>query len=248
MSEPGLVGVYFTSGGFRLLGTLFLAQGDGPKPTVVLLHGMPGIEKNYDLALGLRKAGWNSLVFHYRGCWGSEGVFTFKSIPIDVIAALDMLRGDNCLWVNPERIVLFGHSLGGWAAILAGVMDKRVRGVVAAAPIANPVKLNISLPAAAEEFCPWLPGLTPECFVEQWQQLGSDFTPIDKVSQLAPRPILIIHGAKDELVLSKHSDELYARASEPAKYVVHPDADHGFCWHRDWLQQTILSWLSEMRI
>ena len=50
MSHQGQTGVYFDSGGYRLLGTLFLARGDAPKPTAVILHGIPGIEKNHDLA------------------------------------------------------------------------------------------------------------------------------------------------------------------------------------------------------
>jgi len=53
MEHEGRMGVYFDSGGNRLLGTLFLARGDDPKPTAILLHGCPGIEKNEDLP-GLR--------------------------------------------------------------------------------------------------------------------------------------------------------------------------------------------------
>ena len=48
-THEGLIGLFFYSGGIRLLGTLFLARDDAPKPTAVLLHGLPGIEKNCDL-------------------------------------------------------------------------------------------------------------------------------------------------------------------------------------------------------
>jgi predicted alpha/beta-fold hydrolase len=70
-THEGLIGLIFYSGGTRLLGTLFLARGDAPKPTAVLFHGLPGIEKNYDLAHALRDNGWNSLIFHrftHPGC------------------------------------------------------------------------------------------------------------------------------------------------------------------------------------
>ena len=86
IEHEGQTGVYFDSGGHRLLGTLFLAQGDEPGPTAVILHGVPGIEKNYDLAHALRDHGWNSLIFHYRGCWGSERTYALKTIPHDVHA------------------------------------------------------------------------------------------------------------------------------------------------------------------
>ena len=65
MTHSGQTGILIPSQGYDLLGTLFLAPGDKPKPTAVLLHGIPGIEKNYDLALNLRNHGWNALIFHY---------------------------------------------------------------------------------------------------------------------------------------------------------------------------------------
>lgn len=57
-------------------GLIYIASGAGPHPTVILLHGYPGNEKNLDLAQSLRREGWNVLFFHYRGAWGSEGEFS----------------------------------------------------------------------------------------------------------------------------------------------------------------------------
>ena len=63
----GLDGVVFYSHGSKLLGGFYRAAGETPRPTVILLHGVPGVEKNLDLAYALRDAGWNCLYFHY-GC------------------------------------------------------------------------------------------------------------------------------------------------------------------------------------
>jgi predicted alpha/beta-fold hydrolase len=57
------------SHGARLNSVLYLASGGRPHPTVVLLHGFPGNEKNLDLAYAMRRAGWNALIPHYRGAW-----------------------------------------------------------------------------------------------------------------------------------------------------------------------------------
>ena len=46
--------------------------------TVILLHGFPGNERNLDLAQAIRRSGWNAVFFHYRGAWGSGGVFSFE--------------------------------------------------------------------------------------------------------------------------------------------------------------------------
>ena len=55
--DEGLTGVTFDSDGHRLVGVLYLARGEEPKPTVLLLHGCPGLEKNLDLAVRLRDRG-----------------------------------------------------------------------------------------------------------------------------------------------------------------------------------------------
>src|SRR5215469_3111829 len=104
----GIAGVTFDSGGNRLVGTLYLAPGDEPKPTVLLLHGCPGIEKNGDLAADLRDRGWNALVFHYRGCWGSSGGYDLRTIPADVSAAVDFLQSGEYPSVDQGRIAVIG--------------------------------------------------------------------------------------------------------------------------------------------
>jgi pimeloyl-ACP methyl ester carboxylesterase len=91
IEDEGLTGITFDSDGHRLVGVLYLARGEEPKPTVLWLHGCPGLEKNLDLAVRLREGGWNALVFHYRGCWGSAGRYDLRTIPRDVTAAVDYL-------------------------------------------------------------------------------------------------------------------------------------------------------------
>jgi hypothetical protein len=55
--------------------TFYLAGGAGSHGTVLLLQGLPGYESNVDLAQSIRRAGWNVLLFHYRGTWGTAGPF-----------------------------------------------------------------------------------------------------------------------------------------------------------------------------
>jgi hypothetical protein len=57
--HEGITGVTFDSDGHRLVGTCYLARGDEPKPTALLPHGCPGLEKNLDLAVTLRDRGWH---------------------------------------------------------------------------------------------------------------------------------------------------------------------------------------------
>lgn len=246
MPHEGQTGVFFDSGGHRLLGTLFLARGDTPKPTAVILHGLPGIEKNYDLAHALRDHGWNSLIFHYRGCWGSEGDYTFKTIPDDIRAALDDLGSGRYPQVDPGRLVLVGHSMGGWAGLLAAVGDPRVRAVAVYGVVADPRALHWTVADAEAEFTPWLQGLTPEGFVAQWQALDAAYAPIEQAARLSPRPLLMLHGVSDEVVPLDQAEVLFTRAAEPRELVIHPEANHAFTWHRPWLRGQLLGWLDRL--
>ncbi|HBY99218.1 MAG: alpha/beta fold hydrolase [Ardenticatenaceae bacterium] len=248
MSHQGQIGVYFDSDGHRLLGTLFLARGDSPKPTAVLLHGLPGIEKNYDLAHALRDHGWNALIFHYRGCWGSAGDYTFKTIPDDVRAALDALGSGRYSQVDPVRLVLVGHSLGGWAAVLAALTDLRARAVAVYGAVADPRELHFTTADAENEFTPWLHGQAPEGFVAQWQALDATYVPVEQVARLSPRPLLILHGAADEVVPLEQAESLFTQAVDPRELVIHPEANHVFAWHRPWLRSQILGWLDRLAL
>ena len=134
---PTLADVRIPSSGARMNGVLYLAQGKGPHTTVLVLHGFPGTEKNTDLAQVVRRAGFNALIFHYRGAWGSEGDYSFSHVLEDVAAALRWLRQPavaDSYRVNTRRLILVGHSLGGFAALHGAVADNGVRAVAALAP------------------------------------------------------------------------------------------------------------------
>src|SRR6201996_6355148 len=88
---PRMEMLHIPSGGVEINGVAYLAGGAGPHPTVVLLPGLPGNEKNLDLAQAIRRAGWNVVTFNYRGSWGSAGTFSFPGVLEDARAALAYL-------------------------------------------------------------------------------------------------------------------------------------------------------------
>lgn len=248
MAHEGQTGIYFESDGCRLLGTLFLTLDESPKPTALLLHGLPGIEKNYDLAHALRTHGWNSAIVHYRGCWGSEGAYRFDTIPTDVHAALDALCSGRYPQVDSGRIVLIGHSLGGWVAVLAAAEDTRAKAVAVYATVASPRLLQFSADEADAEFTPWLHGITSESLVAQWNALGDELDPLEQVSRLAPRPLLVLHGGADPVVSASDAEALFERARDPKELVIAPDAGHAWSWHRQELRSRLLEWLSGLAL
>src|SRR5229473_6822338 len=87
-----MVVLHISSGEVRINGVAYLAGGPGLHPTLVICHGLPGNEKNLDLAQAVRRAGWNAITFNYRGSWGSPGVYRFTQNLEDADAVLAYLR------------------------------------------------------------------------------------------------------------------------------------------------------------
>jgi predicted alpha/beta-fold hydrolase len=112
--------LHIPSGGVNINGVAYLAAGAGTHPTFVLLHGLPGNEKNLDLAQAVRRAGWNAITFNYRGSWGSPGSFRFAQNLEDADAVLAFLRDPvnaKSLGIDTTHLVLAGHSMGGWVTV-----------------------------------------------------------------------------------------------------------------------------------
>ncbi|HJZ00797.1 MAG TPA: alpha/beta fold hydrolase [Streptosporangiaceae bacterium] len=243
IEDEGVTGVTFDSDGHRLLGVLYLARGEEPKPTVLLLHGCPGLEKNLDLAVRLRDRGWNSLLFHYRGCWGSAGRYDLRTVPRDVTAAVDYLAG--CPRVDSGRIAVLGHSMGGWAALVTAATEPRLRAVAvygAAARLGN--NLPRSPEFIAEEFTRFL-ATTPEEFAWQAAVVAEQTDALAAAAAIEPRPLLVVHGTADRWVPVAQARELRERAGPSCRYVEVEGADHAFSWHRAELADLLVGWLSE---
>jgi dipeptidyl aminopeptidase/acylaminoacyl peptidase len=241
IEDEGLTGVTFDSDGHRLVGVLYLARGEEPAPTVLLLHGCPGLEKNLDLAVRLREAGWNSLVFHYRGCWGSAGRYDLVSIPRDVTAAVDFLA--DCPRVDPGRIAVLGHSLGGWAALVTAAAEPRLGAVaVYGAPTRLGAAMRLSPEFVEAEFTRFL-ATTPEEFAAQAAVVAERTDALAAVAAIGPRPLLVVHGTADRWVPVTQARELRERAGSSCRYVEVEGADHAFSWHRADLADLVVGWL-----
>src|SRR3954471_3981284 len=113
--------LHVPSGGVKINGIALVAPGAGAHPTLVFVHGLPGNEKNIDLLQAVRRAGWNAVTINYRGSWGSPGDFRFDNCLSDAAALLAFLRDSanaRALGVDTTRIVIAGHSMGGWVTAM----------------------------------------------------------------------------------------------------------------------------------
>ncbi len=250
----------FESAGARLNAIAYEAAGPGPHPTVILLHGFPGNERNLDLAQALRRGGWNVVFFHYRGAWGSGGDFGFGHALDDVIAVTRRVGSPD--WssehrADPRRIALVGHSMGGMLAIAAAAeLPEAVHCAVglAAANLVGRVPPDPGAPGAARTAGSLdaamqgrLAGTSGERLVGELVVARERFDLTARADEFADRPLLLVAGARDRVVPESTAHDLAAavtRAGGDARVVV-LDADHAFSSKRIALARSVLSFLDD---
>jgi pimeloyl-ACP methyl ester carboxylesterase len=250
------------SHGALLNALVYVAAGAGPHPVVVLLHGFPGNEKNLDLAQAIRRTGWDVLYFDYRGSWGSPGDFSFTHSTEDVASALTYLRDPaNAakLRADSRRIVLIGHSMGGFMTAYGAAHDPAVMGagIISGADfgahtfVAHPEMTEAQVvgalaPRLAAEGMAPLSGCTPEGLAKEvWaNRVAWDFAAF--APGLRARPVLLISSDDGLAPTAQALAERLRKAGNPRVTEAHFATDHSYSDKRIALQQTVLAWLAAL--
>jgi pimeloyl-ACP methyl ester carboxylesterase len=241
------------SHGVRLNAVLYLVSGRGPHPTVLLMHGFPGNEKNLDLAYAIRRAGWNVLIPHYRGSWGSAGTFSFANAIEDTQVAIQFLRDAENVKkyrMDPKKIVLIGHSMGGFMAACATSRDPEVAGLVMisawniGATMSGPKETHRvdMIPAASSR----LAGTTPAGLQVEAEANAAKWNYLDYAEALKTRPVFIVESHDRNLSYNKAMKEALQKAGNTRVTETYLETDHSYSDHRIALQVAVLQWLDSV--
>ncbi len=250
---PFIQELFIPSDGAKLSGFILGANGGGPHPTVVLLHGYPGNEKNLDLAQSIRRAGFNVLFFHYRGAWGSEGRYSLTTLSDDVANVLKFLReSDSSLRVDTGRLSIIGHSMGGFAALRSASLDSEISCVagLAAANLgeyASRDERQLSSFKAYTNQLMMLNGFSGEQAVTEINANADAFDVRNYGAQLRGKSVLLIAGESDRVVPPAVQDRMVAAfKKEPGLQLQHLvlPGDHSFSSTRILVQRSVIDWLT----
>lgn len=248
-------GVKIPSGDGALLGTFYMASGARAHPTVILMHGLPGFEDNMDLAQAISRDGWNVLVFHYRGTWGSPGSFSIDHAVADSTSALNFVKDPKSVReyrVDPNRIVVAGHSMGGF---LAANLAAQTSGVIGTALLdawdIGATREAMKDPSFRQafidqEFVPDMPplaGTSPEDLAKEVESTGPEFNLSGLIPKIATRPLLIV-GIRRHADEVTHLAEIGRRSGGLKVQSQVMDTNHIFSDHRVALAAAIISWLN----
>jgi fermentation-respiration switch protein FrsA (DUF1100 family) len=175
--------------------------------TVLLCHGNGGnISHRLDRAILLQsRLRADVLLFDYRGYGQSEGSPDEEGTYRDARAAYRWLREHG---QRPERIVLFGESLGS-AVALELALGAEARALVLESPFA-------SVPAMARAVYWFLP---------VWPLVRTRYDNLAKIPRLRV-PLLVLHGDRDEIVPYSQGRQLFEAAPEPKRFFTIRGASH----------------------
>ena len=253
--------VLVPSHGLGMNGLFYLAGGVGPRPTIVLLHGFPGNEQNLDLAQAVRRAGWNVLTLHYRGSWGSPGMFSIGHVLEDADAAVAFVRRADVakkFSIDPRRIVLGGHSIGGFATAAHARSDADLLGVLlidawnvgATGDELGKLSGTERAALAAREFDDLgnsLQGATPPTIADDIVAHRVEWNMMSWASDLTKRPLLVIGASRGFGEENSKFAAAVTHAGGKVNSITMP-SDHSFQDHRMALAGEVVSWLQDLQI
>jgi pimeloyl-ACP methyl ester carboxylesterase len=247
--------VRIPSHGALMNGVLYTAAGAGPHPTVLLLHGFPGNEQNLDLAQAIRRAGFNVLTLHYRGAWGSPGVFSFANAIEDADAAVAFLRDPKTaarFGIDQHRIFVAGHSMGGFMAASATAHDPGVAGLimisawdigVAGASFHDPAARKAAAEAEFNDDVIPLAGTTADALMDEAEANAAAWDFAGWAAPLSPRPALLITADDGSFADSERLAAALRKSGDADVTHVPMHTDHPYSDRRIQLESTVVGWL-----
>jgi uncharacterized protein len=191
--------------GVRLFG--WYVESSATNAVVLWCHGNAGnIINRLENLRELYRLGLSVFLFDYRGYGRSQGRPSEEGLYQDAQGAHDHLTRTKM--IRPERIILFGRSLG---AAVAGelAMQKPAMGLI----------LESSFPSI-EAVAKFHYGGLPVHWL-----LGADFTLIDRLPQLS-LPKLIIHGDQDDIIPLELGRQVFEAAKPPKFFYLISGANH----------------------
>ncbi|MDO8474685.1 MAG: alpha/beta hydrolase [Candidatus Rokubacteria bacterium] len=193
-----------TAGGERIA-AVYLPN-PGATYTVLFSHGNgEDLGSVLPLLPVLRDLGFSVFAYDYRGYGLSEGRPSEPNVYADIDAAYDYLTRD--LRVQPERIILYGRSLGAGAAVDLAAR-RFVGGLILESPFLSALRVMTRIPVFPVD----------------------KFRNVDKIRRVRC-PVLVMHGEADEIVPLWHGRRLFERVTGPKTLVVIPGAHHNdFMW------------------
>ena len=187
---------------------------DEPRGTVLFLHGNAGnISHRLDSIAIFRNLGLDTLIIDYRGYGLSEGKPSERGTYLDAEAAWEYLVGER--GTTPERIVVFGRSLGG--AVAARLATGRRPGALI---IESTFSSGVDM---ARRLYPFM----PVALITRLRY------PVIDYATAVTCPVLVVHSRDDEIIPFEQARSVYDAVPTPKSFLeIAGDHNTGFLLSR----------------
>lgn len=194
----------------------FWAEADPAAPAVILVHGLGGCKNAIDVLVPagmLWRNGFNVLLIDVRDVGESDPEDGWSSVgndeSLDVLGAWDWLVATKSY--APERIGLFGVSMGGATSLFAFQDEPRIAALFLEGTFAS------LLAVVADEMTGYgLPGFMAQPAAAIFRLVSGEnimaHTPIAAIRSAGDRPVYIVHSRGDRRISVSQAHELAAAA------------------------------------
>jgi dipeptidyl aminopeptidase/acylaminoacyl peptidase len=258
MADVEILPTEFTSEGETIRGYFVVPRGEGPFPGICKFHGLPGGPNIVGgLVTKLAEVGFAVLTFDFRGIRSSDGIFSLAGeIKDSKVAITHLLESD--LTVDSWSGV-YGASYGGAVAVCTLAEDSRVDALCLRAPVydtlwfAQSPMIRPTVEWIAETDPTQIRGIEDpefqETFMRGMVEDAQVYNPMNEISKISPRPMLIVHGTDDVGIPLAGVKRLYELAGEPKDLVVVEGADHNLSDPRAYeiTMDTVVEWFTKIR-
>jgi fermentation-respiration switch protein FrsA (DUF1100 family) len=180
---------------------------EGKKIFLYLSGNAENFAKSNDHLQALAQSGNGVLAMVYRGYGKSEAKPTEVGFYADAQASIDYLKTK---YTNP--IIVVGRSIGTGVAV-ESAKNNNLAAIVLWSPYT-------SLPDIAAKQYPIFP-------IKTLGMVKYKFDSASKINAVT-EPLLIIHGAQDNLIPISFAQKLFSLANNPKKFVTFADSDHNY--------------------
>ena len=244
----------------RLAGFLYIPNDYNYRKGTALisLHGFPSHShkrKSYTAGRFFEDQGILFMMFDFNGSGKSEGKFEDKLLSTemtDTRKAIDFLERN----YGFKRLLLMGHSTGATIASLYAHLDSRIDKLIISGAISD-LKHGVAYDFSDKQVHDfWTKGHivydTPGKFYYKKKLKKAyydEFFKLDipKAVKSYKKPLLIIHGEKDEIVPLFNTHELYKIANRPKKLVIIKGADHEYKGYKEEYFSEIMKFVKSTR-
>jgi len=207
------------------------AETDAPLPVVVILGGHRTGSDVVELFGDISHRSIVGVEYPYDGPEKAKGVLPIaRTIPLARQAFLDTVPAVSLIvdwlvkqaWVDKDKIVLIGVSLGVPFAATAAARDRRVSGLMLVHGAAdNRMWLELQIARRTEsEFLHY-----PLATLMYWLSYGPIFDTSTHIANVSPRPVLIVGARDDERTPPGQAELLFDTARDP-KRLLYTDGQH----------------------